>query len=65
MVQAQRDLPGTDLSYYSLEAAQEGGLGELGRLPTTIKVLLEMLLRQSEKSQVSEASLRALASWRG
>jgi aconitate hydratase len=63
MVQAQRDLPGTHLSYYSLEAAQEAGLGELGRLPTTIKVLLEMLLRQSARREVSEASLRALASW--
>jgi aconitate hydratase len=63
MVEAQRDLPGTALSHFSLEAAQEAGLGDVGRLPVTVKVLLEMLLRQAERSQVSEASLRALASW--
>ncbi|MDQ6743049.1 MAG: aconitate hydratase AcnA, partial [Candidatus Dormibacteraeota bacterium] len=63
MVEAQRDLPGTDLTFYSLEAAQQAGLGEMGRLPVTVKVLLEMLLRQAGRSEVSETSLRALASW--
>src|SRR5438309_5964312 len=63
MVEAQRDLPGTALSFCSLEAAQQAGLGDVGRLPMTIKVLLEMLLRQAERSRVSEASLRALAGW--
>jgi aconitate hydratase len=63
MVQARRDLPGTDLSYYAVQAAQEAGLGDVGRLPVTVKVLLEMMLRQSERTEVSEASLRALASW--
>jgi aconitate hydratase len=63
MIQARRSLPGTDLSFYSIAAAQEAGLGELGRLPMTVKVLLEMLLRAAERGAASEASLRALASW--
>jgi aconitate hydratase len=63
MAEALRSLPGTDLSYYSLEAAREAGLGDLGRLPMTVKVLLEMLLRQADRSSVNEASLRALAGW--
>src|SRR5207244_7861827 len=63
MVQGLRDLPGTPLSYFSLEAGQEAGLGDVGRLPVTVKLLLEMLLRQAERSRVSEASLRALAGW--
>jgi aconitate hydratase len=63
MVEARRQLSGTPLSYYSLEAAQEAGLGDVGRLPVTVKVLLEMLLRQAEQQRVDEASLRALAGW--
>jgi aconitate hydratase A / 2-methylisocitrate dehydratase len=63
MVAVRRTLPGTDLSYYSLEAAREAGLGDMGRLPMTVKILLEALLREAERSAVSEASLRALAGW--
>jgi aconitate hydratase len=63
MAEALRNLPGTDLSYYSLEAAREAGLGDPDQLPMTVKVLLEMLLRQAKRSTVREASLRALAGW--
>jgi aconitate hydratase len=63
MVQARRNLPGTDLSYFSLQAAQEAGLGEVGRLPMTVKVLLEMMLREAEPSATSDRNLRALAGW--
>jgi aconitate hydratase len=63
MLEVRRDLAGTPLSYYSLEAAQQAGLGDVGRLPATIKILLEMLLRQAAQSRVGEASLRALAGW--
>ena len=63
MIDARRSLAGTDLSYYSLEAVREAGLGEVGRLPMTVKVLLEMLLREAGRERVSESSLRALAGW--
>jgi aconitate hydratase len=63
MVDARRHLKGTDLDHYSLEAAERAGLGSLGRLPVTVKTLLEMLLRQAEERRTSEASVRALARW--
>jgi aconitate hydratase len=63
MVETLRTLPGSDLSYHSLEAAQEAGLGEMRSLPMTVKILLESLLRTAEQASVSETSLRALARW--
>jgi aconitate hydratase len=63
MVQVRRGLPGSDLSYYSLDAVRQAGLGDVGRLPMTVKVLLEALLREAERSTLDEASLRALAGW--
>jgi aconitate hydratase len=63
MIDARTGLKGTDLDYFRLGAAQEAGLGDAGRLPVTVKVLLEMLLRGAAAGDVSEASLRALASW--
>src|ERR1700694_5613314 len=63
MVETLRTLPCTDLSYHSLEAAQEAGLGEIKNLPMTVKILLESLLRTAEQASVSETSLRALARW--
>jgi hypothetical protein len=63
MVDVRRHLKGTDLDHYSLEAAERAGLGSPGRLPITVKTLLEMLLRQAEERRTSEASVRALARW--
>jgi aconitate hydratase len=59
MIDVRRRLPGTDLDFYSVTEAAHAGLGDLGPLPVTVKVLLEMLLRE----QAPEVSVRALASW--
>jgi aconitate hydratase len=63
MLDVRRHLKGTDLDHYSLEAAQTAGLGDVGRLPVTVKVLLEMLLRAAEERITAESSVRALARW--
>jgi aconitate hydratase A / 2-methylisocitrate dehydratase len=47
-------------TYYRLEAA---GAGDLERLPMTVKVLLENLLRHAGGGIVGEAEVRALATW--
>jgi aconitate hydratase len=62
MLNARRHLTGTDLDYYALEAAATFGVAG-DRLPVTIRVLLEMLIRGIELGRVSEASVRALARW--
>ncbi|MGH6912266.1 MAG: aconitate hydratase AcnA, partial [Geminicoccales bacterium] len=47
--------------YYSLPKAEKAGAGDLSRLPYSIKVLLENLLRHLDGTTVTEDSIRALA----
>ncbi|CAA7624468.1 aconitate hydratase AcnA [Magnetospirillum sp. UT-4] len=46
--------------YHSIEAA---GLGDLSRLPVSLKVLLENLLRHLDGRSVTAADVRAMAGW--
>lgn len=48
--------------FYSLQAAQEAGLGDLSRLPLSLKVLLENLLRYCDGKRVTFDDIKAIAS---
>src|SRR6201996_7854602 len=50
-------------AYYSLKAAEEAGLAGVSRLPASMKVLLENLLRKEDGKSVSEDDLRAVAAF--
>ena len=56
------DIGGRSYSYYALEAA---GVADLDRLPYTVKILLENMLRgaATQPDLVSADDVRALASW--
>ena len=49
--------------YYSLRAAEEAGLSNVARLPVSMKVLLENLLRNEDGTTVGADDLKALAAW--
>jgi aconitate hydratase len=49
--------------YFSLPAAQAAGIGAVDRLPVSLKILLENLLRFEDGSTVTRADIEALASW--
>ena len=49
--------------YYSLRAAEAEGLTGISRLPVSMKVLLENLLRHEDNLTVKEADLKAVAAW--
>src|SRR5579862_1557864 len=50
-------------AYYSLRAAEEAGLSGVSRLPISMKVLLENLLRNEDGLSVGRDDLQALAAW--
>ena len=54
---------GRAYDYFSLPAAAEAGLGDVSRLPFSLKVLLENLLRFEDGRAVVLDDLRALAGW--
>ena len=49
---------------HRLAAVEEAGLGPLARLPRSIRVLLENLLRYEDGSSVTREDIAALAAWR-
>jgi aconitate hydratase len=49
--------------YYSLAAAEAAGLKDVSRLPVSMKVLLENLLRNEDGDSVKKADLEAIAAW--
>ena len=49
--------------YFSLEAAATGGLGGLARLPFSLKILLENLLRHEDGSSVTVDDVTAVGAW--
>ena len=49
--------------YHSLPALQEAGLGNISRLPVSIRIVLESVLRNCDGKKVSEESVRQLAGW--
>ncbi|MDP3919846.1 MAG: aconitate hydratase AcnA [Candidatus Omnitrophota bacterium] len=50
-------------SFYRLDAVEKAGLGRLARLPVSIRILLENLLRNEDGKSVSADDIRALVSW--
>lgn len=56
------NVDGKSYDYYSLKAA-EGEIGDISRLPYTLKVLLENLLRYEDGVTVKVADVQALADW--
>src|SRR3569833_174835 len=49
--------------YYSLAAAEAAGLRDVSKLPVSMKVLLENLLRNEDGDSVTKADLEAVAAW--
>jgi aconitate hydratase len=55
---------GKTLSYYSIPAAQAAGLGDFSRLPASLKVVLENMLRFEDGGRtVSVEDIKAFAEW--
>jgi len=49
--------------YYSIAAAEKAGLGDVSRLPVSLKVLLENLLRHEDGRTVTVDDVKAMAKW--
>ncbi len=54
---------GKTYAYYSIQAAAENGLGDVSRLPASLKVLLENMLRFEDGKTVTKADILAFKGW--
>ena len=50
-------------TYFSLKAAEKNGLTGVSRLPYSLKVLLENLLRHEDGRSVTKADIQGIAKW--
>jgi len=51
-------------TFYSLPALEQAGLGAIARLPVSIRVVLESVLRNCDGIKVTEEHVRQLAAWK-
>lgn len=54
---------GKTLQYYSLPALESAGIGPVSRLPVSLRIVLESVLRHVDGNKVTEAHVRELANW--
>ncbi|TMJ42115.1 MAG: aconitate hydratase, partial [Alphaproteobacteria bacterium] len=50
-------------AYYSLPSAEKNGLKSISRLPFSMKVLLENLLRNEDGRSITKEDIQAVAQW--
>jgi aconitate hydratase len=55
--------PGQEGLFYSLPRLEASGLGAISRLPVSIRIVLESVLRNCDGRKVSEKDVRTLAAW--
>src|SRR6185503_664655 len=50
--------------FYSLPQLEKEGVGPISRLPVSIRIVLESVLRNFDGKKIREADIRSLASWK-
>src|SRR5262249_49496999 len=49
--------------FYSLPQLEKDGIGSISKLPVSIRIVLESILRNYDSKKITEADVRALANW--
>ena len=55
---------GGKAKFYSLPALEAAGLGKISRLPVSIRIVLESVLRNCDGDKITEAHVKRLAGWK-
>src|SRR6266566_8130867 len=63
-LQQFRTASGVTGQYYSLPALEKAGLGKISRLPVSIRIVLESILRNCDGKKVTEEHIRELSGWK-
>ncbi|GGJ84884.1 aconitate hydratase [Lentibacillus kapialis] len=59
----QFDLNGRTYNYYQLKALEDANSGNISRLPFSIRVLLESLVRQQDGHVIKDEHIKGLSNW--
>jgi len=58
-----KDAEGREIHYYSVNALEEAGVGNISRLPLSLRIVLESMIRNFDGTEITEEDIRSLASW--
>ncbi|MDQ2938770.1 MAG: aconitase family protein, partial [Acidobacteriota bacterium] len=56
-------VPGQPARFYSLPQLEKEGIGPISKLPVSIRIVLESVLRNCDSKKITEDDVRALANW--
>ena len=56
--------PSGEIQFYRLNELEQQGFGRMERLPVSIRILLESLLRQCNNLEITQSDVVNLASWK-
>ncbi|AGA59091.1 Aconitate hydratase 1, acnA [Thermobacillus xylanilyticus] len=62
-IRSSLEVGGKTYAYYRLQGLEEQGLGSIGKLPFSIKVLLEAAVRQYDGHAITKDHVKLLATW--
>jgi aconitate hydratase len=62
-LQTFRTGTGSEGKFYSLPQLENAGLGQISRLPISIRIVLESVLRNYDGKKISETDVRNLTAW--
>ncbi|HEX8012569.1 MAG TPA: aconitate hydratase [Casimicrobiaceae bacterium] len=62
-LQQLRTASGNTGRFYSLSALERAGMGNISRLPVSIRIVLESVLRSCDGKKITEEHVRELAGW--
>src|SRR4029077_311899 len=62
-LQAFTPTAGTTGELYSLPQLEKEGIGPVSRLPVSIRIVLESVLRNFDGEKITEEDVRAIANW--
>src|ERR1700751_1070286 len=62
-LQQFRTASGATGSFYALPELEKAGVGKVSRLPISIRIVLESVLRNCDGKKVTEEHVRQLAKW--
>src|SRR5437764_1397396 len=55
---------GSKGSFYSLPALEKAGVGAISKLPVSLRLVLEAVLRNCDGKRVTESNVKTLANWK-
>jgi aconitate hydratase len=62
-LQAFSSGPGQSGQFYSLPQLEKEGVGPVSKLPVSVRIVLESVLRNCDGKKITESDVRALANW--